>query len=241
MQINFTLDTLDVSAEDVRLIESISRQLAIQVASRVATPAPSGYVAAEAMEAGTPVFVEGLGYLTSVEPEAKPVKVRKSRGIVKGLTVESEKETASTLTEDDLKREEADWEEYQAEKSERQAKKGEGISEEEAKGGFFYEESHTSNSELPQSVYTYKGKSIPFAKFLELYKSGEAKFEDFTFGKAPEGTDFKAISDLYRPKSTVAGNGAKYRAFLNWLGGLQSAKEAKSEVYLPILDFLTSL
>ena len=90
-------------------------------------------------------------------------------------------------------------------------------------------------------ILTYKGKSIPFAKFLELYKSGEAKFEDFTFGKAPEGTDFKAISDLYRPKSTVAGNGAKYRAFLNWLGGLQSAKEAKPEVYLPILDFLTSL
>lgn len=220
MQINFTLDTSSVTAEDVRLIESVTRHLAIQVASRVAT-------SNEPAEAP-----QDLGYPT----EAKPIKARKARATpasdtVKELVAEAEKETAPTFTEDDLKKEEADWEEYQAEK-------GEGISDEEIAA---LEDRAAGFPETPQSAYTYKGKSIPFAKFLELYKSGEAKFEDFTFGKAPEGTDFKAISDLYRPKSTVAGNGAKYRAFLNWLGGLQSAKEAKSEVYLPILDFLTSL
>lgn len=238
MQINFTLDTLDVSAEDVRLIESISRQLAIQVASRVAT----GYVAAEAMMSGTPVVIEDLGYPT----ETKPVKVRKSKSktaeeIAEGA-VEKELEAAYKEAQ------EAEYQEAQEERQEaleRQQAEYQEAQEAEYQADLERQEAAyqatLAKAEASQSAYTYKGKSLPFAKFLELYKSGEAKFEDFTFGKAPEGTDFKAISDLYRPKSTVAGNGAKYRAFLNWLGGLQSAKEAKQEVYLPILDFLTSL
>ena len=226
MQINLTLDTSSVSAEDVRLIESISRQLAMQLAMQVATRAT-----VQTGDSVPPVFVEGLGYPT----EAKPVKTRKARGKVAEEVAEAEKleqyqeaqlHKTSTPTEDETESDEVDEEEYTLAQAEAEFQK---------------EEHQDPFPETPQSAYTYKGKSIPFAKFLELYKSGEAKFEDFTFGKAPEGTDFKAISDLYRPKSTVAGNGAKYRAFLNWLGGLQSAKEAKSEVYLPILDFLTSL